>query len=70
MIKFSVFDFRIMLDVVQRNDFVHIEGMKRGRGRLKITQDEVARKDSIPQCLSENMALNRVEWRKSGKLFI
>ena len=43
---------------------IQIEGMNKGRGRLKITLAEVIENDMSIKGVTKNMALDRVEWRK------
>lgn len=42
---------------------IYVEG-KRGRGRPKITWDDVIRMDLVSLYFSKSVVMNRVEWRK------
>ena len=48
---------------VRKSDLINIDGSARGRGRPKLTWWDIIRKDMISCGLSEEIALNRAEWK-------
>lgn len=48
---------------VRKSDIVQIEGNARGRGRPKLTWVELVKKDMVACDLTEEMTLNRAEWK-------
>ena len=48
---------------VRKNDLVNIDDSPRDRGRPKLTWWDIIRKDMISCGLSEEIALNRAEWK-------
>lgn len=49
---------------VRKIELIYVEGMKKSRGRLKITIVEVIKKDMPNRKVTESMTSNKIEWKK------
>ncbi|KAJ7946136.1 Retrovirus-related Pol polyprotein LINE-1 [Quillaja saponaria] len=55
---------RPMDTVVKQGDMVQVPGVRRGKGRPKLTWGAVIEKDMAVLGINENLVLDRCEWRK------